>query len=322
MPRKLLIPLVVILAISSGASAQPYGPEGRSILQFPSLSIAPGADTSPADAPWAYIAATSDPAQEVIELINQFRVEEGLRPLIVDPRLNSAAQRHSDDMATHDFFGHMGTDGSDPWRRMVEAGYPLDWGAECIAAGQQDARAAVDAWLGSQEHREVLLGDFVHVGAALAVNSNSTYGYYWTVDLAVPIPATGVPTATASWTPTPVATSTAGATATPSWSPTVAATETRTATPRPPTPTATLIVQVKPSHTPTWTPRPPTPTPTPVAYPGPRTPRPTSTATPIGWISPTPPVLGEDAHKLYFPLLVERYRSASASRSRTSSFRQ
>jgi hypothetical protein len=156
----------------------------------------------------------------------------------------------------------------------------------------------------------------VHIGAGFGANPDSTYGFYWTVDLAVPIPATVFPTATASWTPTPVATSTA------SMTPTPVASDTATATPRPPTPTATLIVQANPSYTPTWTPRPPTPTATPMAYPGPSTPRPTSTATPIGWKSPTPPVLGENAHKFYLPLLLERYRSASASKSSTSSLRQ
>lgn len=243
---------------------------------------------------------SADPTEEVVALINQFRVEQGLPALPLDPRLARAAQRHSEDMATNDFFDHIGSDGSDPWQRMRDAGYPLDWGAECIAAGHPDAQSVLEAWLESTEHREILLGHFVHIGAGFVENPASTYGFYWTVNLAVPLPATVAPTSTAFWSPTPVATSTA-------------VTPTPTSTPRPPTPTptGTAIIQVNPSPTYTWTPRPPTPTASPFPYPGPGTPFPTipvatSTSTPIGYVSPTPrptSATGQSASEVYLPLL-------------------
>lgn len=56
----------------------------------------------------------------VFELVNEERVERGLRPLERNQALDDAAGAHSEDMAEQDYVGHGGVDGSAPLDRYGE----------------------------------------------------------------------------------------------------------------------------------------------------------------------------------------------------------
>ena len=59
----------------------------------------------------------------MVELINRDRASVGLPPVRLDEGAASrAGQGHADDMATHGYLGHWGTDGSVPEQRFTEAG--------------------------------------------------------------------------------------------------------------------------------------------------------------------------------------------------------
>jgi uncharacterized protein YkwD len=132
-----------------------------------------------------------------VELINQERTRQGLPRLSLDERLLEAARHHSRDMATHNFFSQIGSDGSTPQDRMRAAGYPLGRGDEVLAANSGDPAAVLTAWMGSLPHRATLMdSEFVHIGVGYAFHSDATYGHYWTVNVAHP--STATPTATES----------------------------------------------------------------------------------------------------------------------------
>ena len=102
----------------------------------------------------------------VICLINQSRSQHNLRPLRGSAPLLSAAQFHSDAMDSQDFFSHEGSDGS-PAARAAAAGYmqgARDWSiGENLGYGAGSAGspgAMVRAWMGSPEHRQVILERF------------------------------------------------------------------------------------------------------------------------------------------------------------------
>ena len=131
---------------------------------------------------------------QLMELINQERGDRGLAALTMDEHLMEAARRHSRDMATNDFFDHTGSDGSSPEDRMRAAGYPLERGAEVLAAGSGDPAVVLAAWMGSPPHRNILMDSgFIHIGVGYAYNSEATYGHYWTVKVARPSAATPTP---------------------------------------------------------------------------------------------------------------------------------
>jgi uncharacterized protein YkwD len=99
--------------------------------------------------------------------------------------LETAAQGHSTSMADNDFFSHTGLDDSSPADRITAAGYTWRAYGENIAAGYPDEESAMNAWLASPGHCANIMNDiFSEVGAAVATNSASTYGIYWTQNFA------------------------------------------------------------------------------------------------------------------------------------------
>jgi uncharacterized protein YkwD len=129
------------------------------------------------------IACPSEVELEVVTLLNQERANENLPPLSIDMRLMDAARRHNNDMATNNFFSHTGSDGSSPFDRIADAGYPASSAGENIAAGYRTAAAAVQAWMNSSGHRaNILNSSYEHIGVAYVYNSNASYGHYWTTD--------------------------------------------------------------------------------------------------------------------------------------------
>ena len=129
--------------------------------------------------------ASGDFAQRVVELVNQKRTSNGCTPLAVNVALTSAALEHSTDMAVHDFFGHIGSDGSEPWDRMARAGYQWSMAAENIAAGYKSPESVVDGWMDSSEHRKYVLDCDLRdtgVGYYSLVNDTGSANYtdYWT----------------------------------------------------------------------------------------------------------------------------------------------
>ena len=131
----------------------------------------------------AQLACPTTREKEVTRLINEERALVGLAALEIDMRLIGAARRHTDDMAANDFVSHTGSDGSSPWDRIADAGYPMLAGGETIAAGYPDEASVVQGWMDSPPHQAILLGsDYQHIGVGYAYNADSTYGDYWTAD--------------------------------------------------------------------------------------------------------------------------------------------
>ncbi|MDN5859106.1 MAG: CAP domain-containing protein [Pseudonocardia sp.] len=114
---------------------------------------------------------------QVVILTNQARADAGCAALRVDPRIASAAQAHSDDMAKRNYFEHDSLDGRTFADRLRAAGYPRP-GAENIAFGQRSASEVMAAWLDSPGHRRNILDcDLVAIG--VGYNPDGTY---WTQD--------------------------------------------------------------------------------------------------------------------------------------------
>jgi uncharacterized protein YkwD len=152
---------------------------------------------------------------EVLALLNQERANENLPPLSIDMRLLDAARRHNNDMAINDFFSHTGSDGSSPFDRIADTGYPAMSAGENIAAGYRTATAAVQAWMNSSGHRaNILNSGYEHIGVAYIYDSDASYGHYWTTDFGSsrdagqPPPAHCSSPVTPTPTPTPMPPST------------------------------------------------------------------------------------------------------------------
>lgn len=102
-------------------------------------------------------------------------------------QLEEAARLHSDDMATHNFFSHTGSNGLNPSYRLQVVGYEYRTWAENIYAGLHNTQAAIDGWLKSPGHCANIMNPHVtELGVACVANSATDYGTYWTMVLAAP----------------------------------------------------------------------------------------------------------------------------------------
>ena len=124
---------------------------------------------------------------EVIRLVNVERVKAGLWPLAVNASLTLAARAHNEDMISHSFFDHTGSDGSDPGARAVAAGFlAYGWGAayvgENLAVNYFSPAAVMQAWMSSEAHRGNILGaQYREIGVGFTQDSScSSFCNYWT----------------------------------------------------------------------------------------------------------------------------------------------
>jgi len=132
--------------------------------------------------------AESARLDQLIERVNAFRVEAGLKPLRVEPRLMAAAQAHAETMAASGCVKHTCADGIDLVERLEQAGYPYRVAAENLAAGYPNGEQVAEDWLKSERHRRNMLNPQVsEVGAGYALAEPEqdllAFGHYWTLAL-------------------------------------------------------------------------------------------------------------------------------------------
>lgn len=149
------------------------GTAGGTAGSTPAEEETPAEDTGsePADTVAAY-------EQEVFDLVNQIREENGLEPFVYNETLAETARAHSQDMIDRNFFDHTNPDGKSPFDRMRDNGLSYSMAAENIAVGYPSPEAVVEGWMNSEGHRANILGDCKELGVGLALGGS--YGYYWT----------------------------------------------------------------------------------------------------------------------------------------------
>ncbi len=107
--------------------------------------------------------------------------------LIWNDSLAEAARKHSNDMASNNFFSHTGSDGLQVWDRANAEGYQYRYIGENIAAGQTTVGIAQDGWVKSPGHcSNIMNPQIVEMGAACVADSGSQYRTYWTVVVGQP----------------------------------------------------------------------------------------------------------------------------------------
>jgi hypothetical protein len=111
---------------------------------------------------------------DVLALVNQHRAANGLGPVCLDSLLNEAAQGHSQDMLTNNYFDHTGLNGSQPWDRIQATGYDGTYFSENIAFGYTSAAEVFEGWRTSPGHNANMLS------TAATEMGIARVGDYWT----------------------------------------------------------------------------------------------------------------------------------------------
>lgn len=180
--------------------------------------------------------------QSFLGVINDYRAQNGLGPLVLNDSLNDVARWMVNDMGTNNYFSHTDSLGRDPFARMDQLGYNYNtWRGENLVAGTETASYAFQMWQGSPGHNANMLGEhYTVIGIARIYSATASYGWYWATEFGGEGAPTPVPPPPPAPVPVPV---------TPSPAP--APTQPKLATPAPAPPQA------------------PTGTPTPAATPAP-----------------------------------------------------
>ena len=107
-------------------------------------------------------------AQDLLSLINEQRIKNGVPPLIDNPKLDEVSYLKGQDMVSNNYFAHYSPQGNFPWYWFDQAGYYYQYAGENLAIDFTDAKTAVDAWMNSLSHRENILNKhYTETGIAI-----------------------------------------------------------------------------------------------------------------------------------------------------------
>ncbi|MBT2641649.1 sporulation protein [Bacillus sp. ISL-41] len=151
-------------------------------VKAPAPAPAPAPAQEPAKAPAQEPAAApvssavSAYEQKVVELTNQERAKNGLKPLALDTELSKVAREKSRDMQNKGYFSHTSPTYGSPFDMMKKFGISYRSAGENIAMGQRTPEEVVNAWMNSSGHRaNILNSSYTHIGVGHIATGN-----YWT----------------------------------------------------------------------------------------------------------------------------------------------
>jgi len=118
--------------------------------------------------------------RRAFDMINQKRVEAGLKPVVWSDKLEAIARSHSADMANQDYFAHRSLAGKMVSDRADDAhlgGWRSIGENIAVNRGYDDPIAkAVEGWMNSPSHKHNLLTDsWKESAVGVAVSANGSY---------------------------------------------------------------------------------------------------------------------------------------------------
>ncbi len=105
----------------------------------------------------------------LVEMTNEEREAEALGDLTRSTRLDSAAKKKAEDMASQGYFAHDSPTGVTPWHWFSEVGYEYAYAGENLAVHFSESDDVVDAWMDSPGHRaNIMNGKYTEIGIGTA----------------------------------------------------------------------------------------------------------------------------------------------------------
>jgi len=154
---------------------------------FVTLLLAGCTSEAPVETPAMYVnmaepGAKLDPVAAA-SMISQYRQNNGLGAVTVDPDLMQLAEAQSGTMASQNKLDH---DVRAPLaKRLAAAGYPAALAVENVSAGYHTLAEAFSGWRDSPPHKANMLKSGVtKLGIAASYAPNTKYKVFWTLILA------------------------------------------------------------------------------------------------------------------------------------------
>ena len=94
----------------------------------------------------------------IIELINKYRYENGLLPLMENPQLKESSQMKVNEMVERRYFSHLSPEGDSFTANIWRSQYHYKKVGEILAkVSKRDENRVLQVWLNSESHRKALL---------------------------------------------------------------------------------------------------------------------------------------------------------------------
>lgn len=114
--------------------------------------------------------------QQVIDLVNDIRVQNGLKKLTANWELSRVARYKSQDMHDNKYFSHTSPVYGSPFDMIKSFGISYRTAGENIAHGYKTPDAVVTGWMNSSGHRaNILNASYTQIGVGYVSDGN-----YWT----------------------------------------------------------------------------------------------------------------------------------------------
>ncbi len=114
------------------------------------------------------LGAVTFSADQIIELTNVKRGENGAGKVSFNPLLAQAAAAKAQNMLAENYWAHYSPSGKSPWSFMNSVGYKYVYAGENLARDFGDAQSVINAWMNSPSHKSNLLDkNFKEIGVAV-----------------------------------------------------------------------------------------------------------------------------------------------------------
>ena len=128
-------------------------------------------------------AQTSLQNDKILNEINKNRIQNNLKPLSLNEKLNKTASFYAQNLAQNNYLSHKGLDGQNASERITKFGYNWTTFGENLAAGSDNPTITVNRWMQSAGHKaNILNSEFCEIGIGYGYNENSNYKHYWTAN--------------------------------------------------------------------------------------------------------------------------------------------
>ncbi len=112
--------------------------------------------------------ASNITVNNIVDMTNRRRGDNGLNSLSTDGNLSAAAEQKARDMFEKGYWAHVSPDGTKPWSFITQNGYGYLYAGENLAKDFQNSNDVVEAWLASPSHRDNLLSNrYSDIGVAV-----------------------------------------------------------------------------------------------------------------------------------------------------------
>jgi len=106
--------------------------------------------------------------ERLLELTNAERVKAGVKPLVLDERLNQSAQKKADTIVAEGNYSHVDTNGIYGIKYIEQYQSKCNFGGEILNNNSFNSNKTIESWMQSPTHRAVIIDNrYEYAGVGL-----------------------------------------------------------------------------------------------------------------------------------------------------------